>query len=173
MNNSSHSYNRKLFGMDEFKNDFASVAEIQNGPFGFGSERTLEDYERYAGLCFSKRGVQQYTVDHKEAPNPPVEGSYQEFKDTCVPLFKHCIDVGYDKVPHDDYDFWCVAFKDEKGNEMYRQDVDENEIKQMKNDPDKYCKIWRQFETEIKPSSWIVWPHSKSHGWGDQITGVL
>ena len=43
----------------------------------------------------------------------------------------------------------------------------------MKNDPDGYCKVWREFPTEIKPNSWVVWPHSSSKGWCDQITGVL
>ena len=30
-----------------------------------------------------------------------------------------------------------------------------------------------EFPTEIKPNSWVVWPHSSSKGWCDQITGVL
>ena len=49
-----------------------------------------------------------------------------------------------------DYDFWCVAFKDEKGNDLYRQDANKDEIHRMKTDPDGYCKVWREFQTEIK-----------------------
>ena len=66
-----------------------------------------------------------------------------------------------------------MAFKDADGNEMYRQDATADEIKQMKNDPDGYCKVWRTFNTEKLPSSWLVWPHSKSKGWADPITGNI
>ena len=72
-----------------------------------------------------------------------------------------------------DYDFWCVAFKDEKGNDIYRQDANKDEIHRMKTDPDGYCKVWREFQTEIKPNSWIVWAHSESQGWAPPITGLL
>ena len=83
------------------------------------------------------------------------------------------MDIGYDQVPEDDYDFWVVAFKDENGEDMYRQDADSEEIKRMKNDPDSYCKVWRSFETTKMPSSWLVWPHSLSKGWAEPITGNI
>ena len=43
----------------------------------------------------------------------------------------------------------------------------------MKSDPDGYCKVWREFKTDKKPVSWIVWPHSVSKEWADPITGNL
>jgi hypothetical protein len=88
-------------------------------------------------------------------------------------IFKHCIDIGYDLVPHDDYDCWAVAFEDENGNEIFRQDAHKDEITRMKNDPDGYCKIWRSFNTTVRPYKWIVWPHSESKGWIDRMEGVL
>ena len=88
-------------------------------------------------------------------------------------IFKHCIDIGYDRLPLNDYDFWCVAFKDENGEDLFRKDADKNEIQRMRADPDKYFKIWREFNTKKKPNSWLVWPHSESTGWCDQITGSL
>jgi hypothetical protein len=102
-----------------------------------------------------------------------MEISDEEFESKLIPIFKHCIDIGYNQVEENDYDFWCVAFKDQNGNDIYRQDADENEIGIMKNDPDGYCKIWRTFRTQIQPQSWIVWPHSKSKGWADPITGNI
>jgi hypothetical protein len=88
-------------------------------------------------------------------------------------LFRHCIDVGFDRVPEKDYDFWAVAFHNSNGDTMYRKDADEAEILNCFNDPDKYCKIWREFQTETKPDHWVVWPHSKSKGWCERITGKL
>jgi hypothetical protein len=90
-----------------------------------------------------------------------------------VKIFKHCIDVGYDLVPEKDYDFWAIAFHDEQNETMFRQDADENEIRGFFNDPDKYCKIWRQFETSKQPAYWVVWPHSKSKGWCERLTGNI
>lgn len=166
-NNKCHLKNRKLFEMDGEKRD------IDFGVYGFGKVRTLREYERYSGLCFKKRGVQQYVLDHKLAPNPEVFKTEKEFEDSCLKIFKHCIDIRYEQVPEKDYDFWCVAFKDKEGKDLYRRDADKDEIHRMLNDPDKYCKVWREFHTEVLPSSWIVWPHSVEKGWADPITGHL
>jgi hypothetical protein len=164
-NNESHRINRVLFGMDD---EFDNVNfEI----YGFGNKRTLHDYEKYAGISFSKRAIQQETLDHKEPPNTQV--SEDEWENSLLNIFKHCIDIGYSQVPETDYDFWCVAFKDSEGKDLHRQDADADEIERMKNDPDKYCKVWREFQTKIKPKKWIVWPHSVSKGWCDPIEGDL
>lgn len=164
INNTSHKNNRTLFGME---------SEGTLDPrFGFGTIRTLQDYEKYAGISFEKRAVQRYTLDFKEPPNPVYE-TEEEYDKSFTKVFKHCIDVGYHQVPHDDYDVWVVAFEDENGVELKRADANESEIRRMKNDPDGYCKIWRSFETDIEPYKWVVWPHSKEHGWCDRIEGVL
>ena len=164
-NSASHLRNRKLFEMDGLKND------IDFGKYGFGDKRTVREYEKYAGICFKNRGVQQYTIDRKYPKNPDVPD--EDFEDSCMTIFKHCIDIGYDRLPLNDYDFWCVAFKDKNGEDIFRKDADTNEIQRMRADPDKYFKIWREFNTKDRPASWLVWPHSKSKGWCDQITGGL
>jgi len=46
-------------------------------------------------------------------------------------------------------------------------------MKLMKNDPDGYCKVWREFNATDKPTYWVVWPHSVSKGWCDRLTGNL
>jgi hypothetical protein len=146
--------------------------EIDFGIYGLGKVRTLEQYERYAGISFKKRGVQQYTLNNNLAPNPIISDPI-EYENSFSLVFKHCIDVGYHQVPYDDYTFWAVIFEDENGNELYRKDADVNEIKMMKNDPDGYCKVWRTFETVDRPRKWIVWPHSEKNGWCDRIEGNI
>jgi hypothetical protein len=167
-NNECHLRNRKLFEMDGEKND------IDFGPYGFGKIRTLQDYELYSGLCFGKRAITKRVQEHKPPPDPETSNlDYETFQTHLMSIFKHCIDIQYGQVPENDYDFWAVAFKDENGNDLYRKDADKDEILRMKNDPDGYCKVWREFQTDKKPSSWIVWPHSISKGWSDPITGNL
>jgi hypothetical protein len=167
-NDKSHSRNRRLFSMD---------GEVFNpnefGKYGFGTERTLEDYEKYAGIKFNRRGVQKYTTDKNYPPNPYNFETEEEYLNSFASVFKHCIDVHFGQVPEKDYDFWVVAFHDNKDETMFRQDADINEINRVMQDPDGYCKIWREFNTITKPSYWVVWPHSKSKGWCDRITGNL
>jgi hypothetical protein len=166
-NNICHLRNRKLFGMDNEIND------IDFGQYGFGNIRSLKDYEKYAGMKFSSRSITQDVVDHKPPKLENITINDDDFEKSLLHIFKHCIDIGYHQVPENDYDFWAVAFKDKDGNDMYRQDADPDEISRIKNDPDGYCKVWRSFETKIKPSSWIVWPHSISKGWADPIVGNI
>jgi len=165
-NNQSHLMNRKLFGMDGEKQ------EGHDSLYGFGKVRTLRDYEKYAGLLFEQRAVQQYTLDKNYPPNP-VFNSEEEWLKSFSRIFKHCIDVAFSAVPEKDYEFWVVAFHDENGETIFRKDADKDEIKRIKNDKDGYCKIWRDFQTTKQPKKWVVWPYSSSKGWCDRIEGNI
>jgi hypothetical protein len=166
-NSDCHLKNRKLFGMDGEKQD------IDFGKYGFGKVRTLKDYEKYAGLSFSKRAIQQDVKDNKPPSEKNQSLSDEEFNNSLLSIFKHCIDISYGQVPENDYDFWAVIFKDENDEDIFRQDAVPEEINRLKNDPDGYCKVWREFQTLITPKKWIVWPHSISKGWCEMITGGL
>jgi len=169
-NQISHLTNRKLFGMDGEKQ------QGHDGPYGFGTIRTLREYEEYAGILFEKRAVQQETLDKYYPPKKGIVmfgGNEEEWKNSFSQIFKHCIDINYDQVTEQDYDFWVIAFHDETDKTLFRKDADKSEISRMKNDPDGYCKVWREFQTTIKPKYWVVWPHSESKGWCERITGRL
>jgi len=165
-NNHCHKKNRSLFGMD-------GENEMEHGIYGFGNTRSLRDYEKYSGLLFSKRAVQQYTLDKNYPPNPYNYNNEDEWLNSFSSIFKHCIDIQYSSVPEKDYDFWAVAFHGDNDETIHRKDCDEREIQSFFRDPDGYCKIWREFPTLTKPKYWVVWPHSKSKGWGERLTGNL
>ncbi len=165
-NTACHVKNRQLLGVDGEKYD-GDYSEW------FGTERTIRDYEKYAGLMFETRGIQQETIDKKYPPNTYNFKTEKEWKKSFSTIFKHCIDINYASVPENDYEFWVVAFHDDKDETLYRRDADVNEIRSYKNDPDGYCKIWREFNTTQKPKYWVVWPYSKSKGWCDRLTGNL
>lgn len=165
-NSNSHLRNRKLFEMDGLEKD------IDFGIYDFGTERTLEDYERYSGVSFKKRAVQQYTLDNNSAPNPPLYG--EEFDGSFLMIFKHCIDIHKPTFDKDmDYDFWSVIFEDDDGKPLNRKDMNVSEINGFLTTPDEWVKIWREFDTERKPDKWVVWPHSESKGWLEKIEGRL
>ena len=165
-NSKCHLRNRKLLGIDGEKQD------IDFGKYGLGKVRSLQDYENYAGIKFETRGVQQYTLNRKNPPNP-INANGEDQAKSFLKIFKHCIDIHHSQVPEKDYDFWAVIFLDENEKEVNRKDCDEAEVKRILLDPD-YCKIWREFHcNEKRPKKWIVWPHSKEKGWCDQISGTL
>lgn len=174
-NATSHKRNRCLFSMDGERYD-----NIMWGPYGFGTARSLRDYEIYAGLHFGKRAIQQSTLD-KKYPSNTLYQKYEtpeEWENSFLRVFKHCIDVPLDKVPLSDYHFWCVAFEREDNSLLYRQDANTEEctrLLQEGRDPkgDRYVKLWRTFETSERPHHWVVWPNSLSKGWGERFTGVL
>ena len=165
-NTACHVKNRQLLGVD---------GEIYDGDYSewFGTERTIRDYEKYAGLIFETRGIQQETIDKKYPPNTYNFETEEEWKNSFSTIFKHCIDINYASVPEDDYEFWVVALHNEKDETLYRKDADIHEINRCKTDPDGYCKVWREFNTTQKPKYWVVWPFSKSKGWCERLTGNL
>jgi glycosyltransferase involved in cell wall biosynthesis len=165
-NTACHKRNRQLLGVDGEKYD-GDYSEW------FGDERTIRDYEKYAGLLFETRGVQQETIDKKYPPNTFDYTNIEEWKNSFSSIFKHCIDLNLNQVPETDYDFWVVAFHDKDDNTLFRQDADANEIVRIKSDPDGYGKVWREFHTTQLPAYWVVWPHSVSKDWCERIVGYL
>lgn len=173
-NAACHKKNRCLFSMDG-----ESYDSVQWGPYGFGNVRTLRDYEKYAGINFQKRGIQQETKDYLYPPNPWQKyKTDEEWKKSFLCIFKHCIDIQLNQVPLDDYEFWVVAFEKADNTPIDRKDSDAKDVKRMLDEGrnpngDKYIKVWREFSTEEKPHHWVVWPYSKSKGWCERITGNL
>ena len=164
-NTNSHLRNRKLFEMDGLEKD------IDFGIYDFGTERTLEDYERYAGVNFAKRSVQEHTKKNNFAPNPPLYG--EEYESSWTRTFKHCINLHRSSVSEKDYSFWAVIFEDEDGTPIHREDLNKQQIDTHLNGSDDTFNIWKEFDTVRQPQKWIVWPHSESKGWLEKIEGKL
>jgi hypothetical protein len=153
---------RELFGMNSGD---SSCEETKLHPYGFGTVRSLEDYEKYAGLKFATRQVHKYTLTHRP---PPTVGDYES--GLCNKI-KVCIDVYKGSLIETDYDHFAVALLDEKGDDLYRQDLTKEEIETlMTEDPNsKFINIWREYEDLVQPHSWRVWPHTISKGWMEKI----
>lgn len=163
-NQSSLARLRKLLAID------GTSSNENFGLYGLGTTRTIADYERYAGICFRTRGVQQYTLDHKAPPNPRINNAL--YDKSFVNMFKHCINIHEQSVPLSDYDFWAVIFEDDNGNSIFREDLMEQEIHQLEK-TDGFFKIWKTFNYNKKPHKYIVWPHSKALGWCTKIESII
>ena len=153
---------RKLFGMDP---GCTPCQRSALKPYLFGNVRSLEDYEKYAGLKFATRQIHKDTLISKP---PPIAGDYES--GLCSQI-KVCIDVYKGSLIETDYDHFAVALLDENGNDVYRQDLTKEEIEALMNQDSnsKFINIWREYEDTAQPHSWRVWPHSLSKGWMDKI----
>jgi hypothetical protein len=166
LNTRTHTKTRKLLNVDGEGDKF-----IQDSPFGLGKVRTISDYEKYAGIRFSTRGVQEHTTLNKFAPNPEVE----DYENSFHVKFKHCIDIHINSLPETDYEFLVVAFHDENGEDIFRKDCPKEELKgliQESKNNDGWINLWREYNGK-KPAKWLVWPYSTSKQWCDRIEGTL
>ena len=163
MDKASYARFRRLFEMEE-----APCTPCQRkalAPFGFGQERSLEDYEKYAGLKFKTRQVHQETLNNQF---PPIAGDYES---GLVSKVKYCINVYKGSLTETDYDSIAIALVDENGEDQYRQDMNGEEFMGLikSNPEDQFIQIWREYENSKMPSSWRVWPHSASKGWMERL----
>tara|TARA_R110000765_G_scaffold176971_1_gene282267 strand:- start:1337 stop:2584 length:1248 start_codon:yes stop_codon:yes gene_type:complete len=150
---------RQLLGIDG-----EASKEIREGQYGLGTERTISDWESYAGVQFANRLVKQDTLDNKIPSNS--DGEWLKH-------FKHFVDLPSINAPEDDYDFFALALHDKDGSSIYRRDVDTNEINDLKSNAMMNIKFECLLEGDVIPYEWIVWPHSISKGWCDRQTGLL
>ena len=167
-NQESHERFRLLFGMDGIKCTPCAMKRLK--PYTLGEERTLEEYEKYAGIRYGNRSVQEYTSNYNIPPNPVIEDK-EEYENSFITMFKHCIDIHKSQLTHKDYDFWVVAFESNDGKEIVRLDADIDEVNgymESLTDENEWIKLWRSYNGR-KLDKYVVWPHSKSEGWVDRI----
>ncbi len=161
----SHLRIKKLLEMD------GEIKDIDFGRYDLGSIRTIENYESYAGLSFKRRAVQQYTLDHRPPPNPPLVGQHPDA--ALRTIFSYDIEIERGQFGDQDYDFWAVIFEDTAGQSLFRKDADRNEINKLLATDAPVVKIEREFYPSRPPARWIVWPHSVSQGWLKRFEGHL
>jgi hypothetical protein len=161
-NRTSYSRYRALHGMGGEIED--TLTDLDK--YGWGTERTLEEYERYAGVKFSTRQVHKHTAEYKSLPIPQ-----ENFEENLLNKIKVCIDLYKGSLPETDYISFAIALLDEDGNDTYRQDSTGDEIRALMNsDPnDQFIHIWREYNDNKLPTFWRVWPQSYSKGWCDRI----
>lgn len=138
-------------------------------PYALGLIRTIYEYEKYAGIDFTKKKLQRYTLDHKLPPNPTVEEG-TDYDTTLLPHQKFCVDVMKAHFHKDDYLFCVVSFEgDEPGDVIHREDMDATELNSLLNrDPNsEFIHIWREFYGPM-PTKVVIWPNSKSEGYIDR-----
>lgn len=167
-NNSSHARNRILFGMDGLDPN-----SIDFGKYGFGKDRTLLQYEEYAGISFKYRGVSQETLDKKEPPNSVKYLNEEQWENNFVRSndIRICFHKSELGKWEDDYDFWYVGCHDIDGKEIFRKDSQPHDIKKYGNGD--FIDFRLIFLSNIKPHTYTVWAHSATKGWLTKIDKIV
>lgn len=168
-NDACHKRNRILFGMDN-----EDPKQIDFGKYGFGTLRTLKDFEEFAGMSFKFRGVQQCVLDKKEpVMNYKKYDSEEEWKATLTRSndVRILINKKEDlKEVLDDYDFWYLGTHDADGKEVFRKDKLEGEISTLLRGSGEWLDFRFIYLSNHIAKTYTVWPHSKSKGWLNKIT---
>ncbi len=139
--------------------------------YGLGSERSIAEYEAYAGLSFRKQRVQHYTLRGMPPPNPPTP---PDWTDSIYPwIAKFTLQPA--ELPEgslDDPLLWAASVYDADGVEVYRRDFSAVELKQLHGtEPEIHVVV--EFASGTAPVSWAVSPVSKSRGWLQKVSGAF
>ena len=137
-------------------------------PYTFGKERTIQDYERYAGVHFTSRRIQDYTLQHHHPPNP-VHDDIVEYDASLKKYQNFCIDVHKKHMPLHDYEFVVVSFEKHNGEVIHREDLQSQQFYTLmdKDLNNEFINIWKNYIGDY-PDKVVVWPFSKSKGWVDR-----
>lgn len=130
--------------------------------YGFGSDRTLRDYERYAGVDFAERGVQEYTFANAPPPNPPIDES--DWKASLRQVVHHNVYVPRSAVDRD-CDAWSLAVHADDGTELHRQEysaLDVRSVLEFQDGP--LVELEIRMLTNREPASWRLTPHTPESG---------
>jgi hypothetical protein len=158
---------RSQFGID-------GTYQVDLSPYGFGTSRTFHEYERYAGLCFSNRGVANDTILN----NTPgiIENSldYNDWRSTLS--LSHDIDIQFPReaIEESDPTLYLALFAHNKdGIEIFRKDLSRHEIDTiLENQHGSIISYHIDFYSMDTPASWTIWPGCNSRGWMTKVIGL-
>ncbi|MDX2170751.1 MAG: GlcNAc-transferase family protein [Deltaproteobacteria bacterium] len=155
---------RQLLRVDD------AAPEIDFGRFGLGSVRSLRDYELYAGISYRLRGVSDHALRNLPPPEPVAPADDAELRARYYREQRFRVRLAPDEVRDEasDYDFWYVGAHSHDAVELYRYDLQGQELVDfLARAP--YEREF-SFHSPRFVDSWTVWPHSASRGWLEKIT---
>ena len=159
-NKESHLRNRKLFEMDGLEKD------IDFGIYDFGTERTVQDYEKYAGINFKLRAAHEHTIKNRPLPCPVPETD-EEWLDSFARKFVIQVRMPLSEIEHDDkVNFWFFGVHDSEGNEIYRKDKTKKLFPQIINK--NFVSFSEHVTTSKLPKTYTIWPCA-TDGWRKKV----
>jgi len=140
--------------------------------YDLGKVRTLRQFEKYAGFNFKRKAVQKYTLENNFPPNPVIADE-TEWENSFMTSFYQLVTFDKNRFKENDYQFCVVAFDDENGINIHREDLNEAQFKEFLTRKDQFVSFERFFLTDRKPHKWVMWAYSKSKGWDERIEHII
>ncbi len=143
--------------------------ERVEGVGNLGTVRSLDDYERFAGLSFRHRIAQEATRRNLEPPNAPQPSDWP-LRNAPYHVEAH---VEREALPpgSDEADFWFFGLHDLDGREVHRADLDREALTRALSTEGPLLTVSRRFVTDREVARWTLWPHHPTRGWLSTITG--
>jgi hypothetical protein len=159
-----------------YDRELASTAKVNQflrepsiGPFGCGTVRSVEDYERYAGLSFRYACTTDYTRQCLEPPNPPEPPNWA----ARIAHYEITIHIDKTLLPTVDAgdDSYVLRFDDERGSLLYGISLSRAQVADCLTTRAGMATVRSSFASQTAPVSWTLWPHSARHGYLTPLTG--
>ncbi len=135
--------------------------------YDLGTVRSLRDYEKYAGVHFQTKSVQQYTLDNKYPPNPYIKDD-QVWLNSFAKSFYHLVNVTPHELYGKDYEHILIAFDDEEGMNINSKYIKGQQLIEFMRDG-KNIHYEEFFLTDKTPKRMVAWGWSQSRGWSERI----
>ncbi len=133
--------------------------------YGLGTERTVEEYEQFAGIKFKDKQVQQYTADNLYPPNP-IDSEWKA-------SFYHLVNITRNDLPGDDYISILIAFDDKDGTGVHTRNIEGPELDSfMKGNTIHYEEFFLH-DANRTPVRMVAWAVSKDKGWAERIERTI
>lgn len=150
---------RVLFGTEE-------DPTIDLTGYDLGTERTLRDYEKYAGVNFKKKSVQKYTIDNLYPPNPLIRDN-DLWEKSFMNSFYYLVTVDKNSFNDNNYNFVLVAFDDGNGESINSKFIEGHELNMFNQGHNIHYEEY--FLTDKVPARVVYWAHSEEKGWCERI----
>jgi hypothetical protein len=128
---------------------------IDMGEYGFGTVRTLHDYEVYAGVNFKLRLLHPNTI---KGLDPPVNDPDFDWINDCQKSYTVRVPI----PKYENVQFIYIGIHDKNNIELVR-----NDITDMKDE------VIITFKSFVKPITYTTWVCHTETGWGEKLVGNI
>lgn len=140
-------------------------------PFGLGTQRSLQDYERFAGVSFSLLGASAHAM---RALPPPEPGPLTDEASLHARIQRNwTVDVPLDGLHGvenaDALEFLYVGAHSSHGEELLREDLRGDALRQALDAGHHVLRV----NASAPPASWTLWPYHHVGGWGEKRSGTV
>ena len=148
---------------------------ISWGPYGLGTERTIRQFEFFCGIDFGCRRITRRCLD-KQPPELVQHIPDETWKASLMTYYEHTLEITGELFTCDDYDFIYLGFDRADGTNIHCTNIREDALKALLakcQNKSAIVPIVSHFFSEQQPHRWAFWPHSKSKGWTQRLSGLM